>query len=384
MTNETPISTAIATLFSNEMTDQGLAELRERFPADLVHDMTNETQFKAARKTRTERNKLVESIKSRRLGVTSEIKIKAEDLTNEVELIYSSVVGPFETQLEVNKIAKEKAERELKELIDSQRIDINNMNNFVNECIGKTSKSISDVIEAVDLIETTVFHKDIIHEAIEVKKAVQSSLAELLAQALNEESLALERAKLVEQQEEADKAQLIADLKVKTQERLNKLMMIPTSLYGKTSGEIKAKIDSLNNYEVPESEFGESYQQAVDSVKTVISQLTSMFDQQIIIEEQVRLIESQNQESELDKVVDNAATHGTGIMDSKGKSIPFEEFYQQPVFQEKEVKTSLNTYDEREHMEYFFGNEAINGLATDSSENKYELEVIVRRVALKI
>ena len=58
MTNESPISTAIATLFQNEMTVQGLAELRGRFPKDVVHDMTDENQFKAARKVRTERKKL--------------------------------------------------------------------------------------------------------------------------------------------------------------------------------------------------------------------------------------------------------------------------------------------------------------------------------------
>jgi len=280
MTKETPISTAIVTLFSSEMTDQGLEELRERFPTDLVHDMTNETQFKAARKVRTERNKLVESIKDRRLGVTSKIKIKAEDLTNEVELIFSSVVAPFETQLEIHKVAKEKAERELKALLDSQRVDIDNMNNFVTECIGKTAQSISNIIESVDLIDTSCFHKDIIHEAIEVKKAVQSRLAELLAQALNEESLALERARLAEQQELADKAQLIADLKAKAQERLNNLMMIPTGYFGKTSKEFNEKIESLKNYEVLESGFGELLDSANSAKLQVIGQLEVMANNQ--------------------------------------------------------------------------------------------------------
>jgi len=267
------------------MTDQGLAELRKRFPKDVVHDMTDDKQLKAARKVRTERNKLTEAIKGRCIGVTGEIKTKADDLTNDVELIFSSVVGPFETQLEINKKAKEKAERELKELLDGQRIEIRDMNNFVSECVGKSSGSISDVIEAVDLIDTTMFHKEIIHEAIETKKTVCARLAELLTQAINEEALQIERQKLAKQQEEAAAAQLIIDLKAKAQERLNNLMMIPTGFFGKTSNEINSKIESLTNYEVLEAEFGELFGQANSAKAQVINQLTMMSGQQKTVEE---------------------------------------------------------------------------------------------------
>jgi hypothetical protein len=297
MTNENDIQYAIMTLFAGEMTEQGLAELRKRFPKDIVHDMTDEKQFKSGRKVRTELNKLTKAIKDRRLSVTGEIKTKADDLTNEVELIFATVVGPFETQLEVNKKAKEKAERELKELLGGQRVEISNMNNFVTECIGKTSKYISDVIEAVDLIDTTYFHKEIIHEAIEVKKAVESRLAELLTQALNEETLQEERAKLLKQQEAAAAAQLIIDLKAKAQERLNKLMMIPTGFFGKTSKEINTKIESLKNFEVLESEFGELFNQANSSKTQVINQLEMMANQQETVEQAQAQVEQSKPEA---------------------------------------------------------------------------------------
>ncbi len=287
-------STAIATLFSGEITEQGLADLRERFPKEVVHDMTVDAEFKAGRKVRTELNKLTKAIKERRLSVTGEIKTKADDLTNEVELIFATVVGPFETQLEVNKLAKEKEERELKELLDGQRVKINELNNFVSDCVGKTSQSISEVIEAVDLIDTTYFHKDIIHEAIETKTSVQSRLAELLTQALNEESLQVERDKLAKQQEEADKAQRIADLKAQAQTRLNNLMMIPTGFFGKTSKEINDKIESLTNYEVLEAEFCELFNQANAAKTQVISQLAIMSGQQKTAEEVAELAEAED------------------------------------------------------------------------------------------
>jgi hypothetical protein len=325
MSNE-KITTAIATLFANEMTEQGLAELHKRFPVDVVHDMTDSVQFQAARKDRTERNKIVKAINERRISVTGQLKTKGDDLVNDVELIFAPVVGPFEEQLEVNKLAKEKAERELKALLDGQRIEISNMNNFVTECIGKTSQSISDVIEAVDLVDTSYFHKDIIHEAIETKKTVCARLAELLSLAINEESLALERARLAEQKELAEKAQLIIDLKAKAQERLNNLMMIPTGFFGKSSNEINDKIESLKNYEALESEFGELFKQANATKQQVISQLETMASQQEMVEKSQA---EQQAKSEQEKVIEDAVATGTGFSQG-GKRIAPEDVYQEP------------------------------------------------------
>ena len=214
--SEQNVKTAIATLFENEMTENGLQLLRKKFPADVVHDMSDEAQFKAGRKTRTEMNKLLEQIKTRRINVTSEIKTMGDELSSEIELIYSSVVGPYLTQLEVNKAAKEKAERELKELLDGQRLEINELNKLVSDSIGKSSQSISGTIQAIESVDTSMFHKDIIHEAIEVKENVKIRLGELLTQALNEESLQIQREELEAKQAELDRQ--LAAMKATQQE----------------------------------------------------------------------------------------------------------------------------------------------------------------------
>lgn len=317
MTNENALSTAISVLFENEMTEKGLIELRVKYPADIVHDMSDPDQLKAARKVRTEKNKLVENIKTRRINVTSDIKVKADELTGEVELIYATVVGPFEKQLEINKLAKEKEERELKELLDGQREEISELNKFVTDSIGKASSHISGVVESVDLIDTSFFHKDIIHEAIETKANVLSRLGELLSQALNEEALQVQREALDKQQEEAAAAQAIVDSKAKAQERLNNLMMIPAGFYGKSSEEINDKIKSLENYNVLESQFGELFDQACQCKTQVISQLGIMGDQQIKVENAAfadeLLAEGLQQEQELkqqEKVIEDAVATG--------------------------------------------------------------------------
>jgi len=51
----------VEVIFKDELTQEGLADLRAKYPADLVFNMADDEVFKAARKTRTEKNKLVEA-----------------------------------------------------------------------------------------------------------------------------------------------------------------------------------------------------------------------------------------------------------------------------------------------------------------------------------
>ncbi len=52
-------------------------------------------------------------------------------------------------------------------------------------------------------------------------------------------------------------------------------------------------------------------------------------------------------------------------------------------FQSKELSVPVTTYDEREHLRYFFGDEGMCDLYCDEHDNEYELEVVVRRVKTK-
>lgn len=208
------------------------------------------------------------------------------------------------------------------DLIEENRIkgikeDIDNILGIGTLQGNESKEEIASLVEAVESIDVSEGYEEFTADAAQAVKDVLKTL--------NDKVLSI-----IEVDRQAEQTKLIADEQKRSQitERLNKLAMIPMDLLNKPSSKIKDKIDSLNKYEVPESEFGESYQQAVDSVKTVIGQLTSMFDNQIIIEEQARLIESQNQEPEPNKVANSAVTHGVGIMDGEGKNIPVKDFYQ--------------------------------------------------------
>lgn len=178
------------------------------------------------------------------------------------------------------------------DLIEENRIkgikeDIDNILGIGTLQGNESKEEIASLVEAVESIDVSEGYSEFTAIAAQAVKDVLKTL--------NDKVLSIIEVDRKAEQE----LRLLAEQKInKITERLNKLAMTPMDLLSKPSSEIKDKIDSLKNYEVPESEFGESYQQAVDSVKTVIGQLTSMFDNQIIIEEQASLMAEQERHPE--------------------------------------------------------------------------------------
>jgi hypothetical protein len=239
--------------------------------------MSDDINFKTARKTRTEKNKLVESINQRRLDITGELKKYGDEIIGKVENIYDVVVLPFESEDKKRKAAAAKAATERAEKLAKESIEIAKISAFFDSAIGKPSGEISDLIEAVDLIEVDVFDKELIHEAIEIKKTTLEKLDALLSDTKTREILEVEREELAKKTAEADKKAAIVD-------RINTLKMIPTKMFGKTPAELREKIGKLKNFELTEKEFGEKTNEAKESVVTVISQLDTMLVQQIKVD----------------------------------------------------------------------------------------------------
>ena len=177
-------------VFQNELTAAGLAELRSKYPADVVTDMSVEENFKQARKVRTEMNKLVDAINRRRIDVSAEIKKHGDSLIYEVEKIYSVVVEPFEVEDKRRKEIAAEEKRQRDALLEQERSQINEIAGAVADCIGKPSSYIQDTIEAIDLIDTACFDKELIHEVIEVKQITLKSLTSALSQAIANEAAA--------------------------------------------------------------------------------------------------------------------------------------------------------------------------------------------------
>lgn len=291
------MSQLIETIFNDEITKQGLAALQEKYPIDLILDMTKDDVFKDARKTRTEMNKLIESIKRRRLDITGELKGYADEVTAEIIRIYNVVVLPFEKEDQVRKEKAAEAARKHQELIDSESKKIQAIYEFVADCRGKDSEHIQGIIEAVDLIETDVFHKDVIHEAIEAKKATLHDLAQLLSDTVAREKTECEREDLRKKQAEAEEKQRQAEKTQKITDRINDLRMIPAEYFNQPSKKIEHKINGLENFEITKEDFDDKVEEVIKAKVMVINQLNQMLENQKKIEA-VELAEAEKLEAE--------------------------------------------------------------------------------------
>jgi len=280
----------IEKIFVNEITEQGLVQLQKDYPTNLVIDMSVDANFKAARKTRTECNKLVKAIKDRRIGITTELKEYGDSITDQINGIYAVVVDPFEAENEARKVAAAKEAKELEELLAGQRFNIKAITGFVTTARDKDSKGIQGVIEAVDLIDVEDFHKDLIHEAIETKKDAIAALGQLLTDTISRENMEIERENLRVKQAEADKAKILED-------KIMKLRMTPGEYFDKTSVEIETKIEALSEYAILPQVFGDRCAEVETSKATVITQLS-----QLLVS--VKMMEDADaiREAELDKI----------------------------------------------------------------------------------
>lgn len=249
----------VQSVFSNEITEKALEELRQRYPSDLVFDMTDDAVFSAARKTRTERNKLVEAINRKRIDFCNDVKSHGDSLVAEINKIYDVSVKPFELEDERRKKIEADKKAQYEKTMLEERQKIKQIGDWVSFCVGKSSAEIQDIIEAVDMIDPAGFHKDAIHEAIEVKESTLSLLGQSLSQAMQNESSA--------------KAQAEAELKLKIEQSINRLKMLPMDYMGKPSAETKAKIEELKSFVPTAEKFGDRLQEAFDSMATVIQQL---------------------------------------------------------------------------------------------------------------
>jgi len=186
----------IKQVYSNQITENELSRLRLKYPKNLIVDMSNDVEFKAARKVRTERNKLAAAINRRRIDVTNELKSHGDLLIEQVTEAYDPLVSQFEIEDAARKQKAAEKEVARQKVIDAWIDEVNVMSGFVDSCRGKDSKYIQGTIEAVDLIDISEFHKDVIHTAIQTKKRVLRELSQILVDTINREKVEAEREKL--------------------------------------------------------------------------------------------------------------------------------------------------------------------------------------------
>ena len=278
-------TTTLVKAFETELnlTEEGFKELNEK-KKGLVIDVKTEAGFKLARKERTEQNGIVKDIDRLAIDGKAAVDEVGGQLKERVLKVFAPIVNAFEAE-DLARKAKAK-EKELAEVERVRKIteQIESIRQFSTGLVGKSSDDLQGIIEAVDMIDISENFAELTQEAMIVKKETLAELNQALSSTIQNEQLAIERESLRLERLAQEEKTRNNEIKAKAQERLNNLMMIPTTMFGKTSKEIQKKIDSIKGFEIKESEFGELQGQATTAVCNVESQLKAMFDNQVLVE----------------------------------------------------------------------------------------------------
>ncbi|MBH0034586.1 hypothetical protein I6F43_07815 [Pseudoalteromonas sp. NZS71_1] len=283
-TNQSTATDLVEVVYQEDLTKKGLADLRKKYPKSFSLDMSDDEQFKQARAIRAEFNKLVKSINERRIGFSKELKTYGDDLVKKVEAIYAPTVEAF---LLEDKHRKEEAARIAKEreqFLNKQRDEIAQMSNFVDQCKNQGSQFIADTIEAVDLVDTESFDKELIHEAIDTKKGILETLNNMYQAVKAAEAVEAEREQLRIQQEAIAQQERLQKQAQEIDARINNLRADPMNYFDKSSAEIAKRIEKLDTFTPTNEKFGDRLDEVIQVLAQVIQQLKMMHQQKLQLE----------------------------------------------------------------------------------------------------
>ena len=293
-TNQSTATNLVEVVYQEDLTKKGLADLRKQYPKSFSLDMSDEDEFKQGRKIRTERNKLVKSINDRRIGFTNELKAYGDELISKIDVIYDPIINAFELEDKRRKDEAARIAKEREELLNKQRDEIAQMNDFTQQCQGQGSQFIADTIEAVDLIDTESFDKELIHEAIDTKKSILEALNTMYQTAKAAEAVEAEREQLRIQQEAIKQEQQKQEQARVIEQRIDNLRRDPMNYKDSPSNIIAARITQLENYTPPASDFGERVNEVIALKADVIAELQDRLEMaQFKEEKQQRQAEAQ-------------------------------------------------------------------------------------------
>lgn len=284
-TNQNTATNLVEVVYQEDLTKQGLANLRKQYPKSFSLDMAKDDEFKQGRKIRTERNKLVKAINDRRIGFTNELKAYGDELISKVDVIYDPIINAFELEDKRRKEEAARIAKEREEFLNKQRDEIAQMGYFTEQCKGQNSQFIADTIEAVDLVDTDAFDKELIHEAIETKKDILEALNNMYQAAKAAEAVEAEREQLRIQQEAIAQQERLQKQAQEIEQRINNLRNDPMNYFGKSSVDVMTRIQQLENFTPSEEKFGDRTNEVTQVLAQVIQQLTMMHTQQLQVEQ---------------------------------------------------------------------------------------------------
>jgi len=168
-----------------------------------------------------------------------------------------------------------------------------------------TTETISNKIDALENIDITIGFDEFTAGAAKAIQEATGKLHERIVKIANDKKAEEQRVQL-----EAEKKKNLI------QERLSNLTQIPLSLMGKSSSEIKRRLDAVGKSEITDDEFDERSDEAREIRTNVLQQLEFLQNQALSTEatEKAKAEEVIQPPSEAEKVINDAVQLGTGVM----------------------------------------------------------------------
>jgi hypothetical protein len=240
-----------------------IANLKTQYAT--VPDVSTEKGLADCKKMYREVRKVEINLDNKRKDLNSDAQAhikKVNDEAKRIDGLLKEISAPF-------KAAADKRDAEIKEA-EAKRVkeihdEIAGIRAFSQEAIGKNAQEISDILEAVDLIDCKDGFDEFTAEALTAVDETKQALTDLLHAALEKEA-----------QEEAQRKIDAERLQLRIQESINKLQMIPVDFIDSDAAAIDTEISRLESYEPPFEEFGERQSEAAAVVASVLEKLQNM------------------------------------------------------------------------------------------------------------
>ena len=205
----------IVAIYGDTITQDEINKIKEKHTG-LVHDFSNEEEFKAARKVRTEMNKILDAVDRIGIDAAQDITDMRNFLKEEIESAYSGTVAPFliENQKRLDEAKRVKKEKE--ERIAQQKTQLDKIKGASARAIHLPIDDIDEILQDIMNIDIDFFDENLKQEAEAAKNISLAQLQDAYKFAQQKDEMRKERelreAELADKDDELEKlkAQLAA------------------------------------------------------------------------------------------------------------------------------------------------------------------------------
>lgn len=182
----------IVAIFNDTVTDIEINKIKSKHE-NLVHDFSNEAEFKAARKVNTEMNKLLKSVDTVGIAAAKQVTTMRNELKERIEAAYSGTVTPFAIEDQKRKDEAKRIKEEEERKIAEQQNILNMMKGASQRALHLPIDDIEQILDDVMNVDLRAFTGDMAQEAQFAKDMSLAQLGDALKFATEKEEMRKEK-----------------------------------------------------------------------------------------------------------------------------------------------------------------------------------------------